>query len=193
MPMRQVSSLGSQYKRCVVAPVRPMRYFLYITIGWVKSLKTVLHKTVLTALILVAASLSGTITAAEQGYYKWTDSGGRPQLSDRPPPAGVEYEFVSTDTGRSRRISAEESSAAAGSTAAAMPKPEAPEPTEAEKQVLIEKNPDLCDQARANIDTLNSKARVRIRDADGAIRYLTPDEKDVQRQKADDLMAVHCP
>ena len=67
------------------------------------------------------------------------------------------------------------------------------EPTEAEKQVVIEKNPDLCDQARANIDTLNSKARVRIRDADGAIRYLTPDEKDVQRQKADDLMAVHCP
>ena len=194
-PMGQLSTgIYSAWRLGVVAPMRPMRYFLYITIGWVKFLKTVLMKTLVAAMIIVAAGLSGTLIASEKGYYKWKDSGGRPQHSDRPPPAGVEYVFVSTETGRSRLVTVEESRTSSGSSTAApaMPKPQQPTPTAAEQQVVIEKNPALCDQARANIDTLNSKARVRIRDAEGGIRYLTPEEKDVQRQKAVDLMAVHC-
>ena len=50
-------------------------------------------------------SLRGSLrpSVADKGYYKWTDARGNPQHSDRPPPAGVEYEFVSTDTGLTRR------------------------------------------------------------------------------------------
>ena len=33
----------------------------------------------------------------------------------------------------------------------------------------------------------------QFRDGDGTIRYLTEEEKAAQRQKARDLMAVHCP
>ena len=62
----------------------------------------------------------------------------------------------------------------------------------AQQQVKIKKNPAYCDQARANMDTLDSKARVRIRDANGEISYLTDEEKDIQRRKAKDMIAVHC-
>jgi hypothetical protein len=142
------------------------------------------------ALVLAGASLSVSVTAVEKGYYKWTDSGGRPQHSDRPPPTGVDYEFISTETGLSRRVTRAETSTPE-KVAAPTPKKSAAD-TRDNDPVAIEKNPELCDNARANLDTLNSKARVRIRDDDGAIRYLTPDEKDIQRQKAQDLIAVHC-
>ncbi len=143
---------------------------------------------------LLAALLLGTLLApaslAEKGYYKWIDERGNPHHSDRPPPAGVEYEFVSTESGLVRRVSAEENtdnppgwetSAPVGSET----------PNAAEQQAAVEKDPAICDQARANLDTLGSLARIRIRDDDG-IRYLTEEEKEVQRKKAQDLIAVHC-
>jgi hypothetical protein len=151
-------------------------------------------KFVLLALIVVGMSLPATVVAIEKGYYKWVDSGGRPQHSDRPPPPGIVYDFVSTDTGLTRHVTLEEMKATDGTNvsrpASSRTKKKKPVPTGA--QLAAEKNPQLCDHARANLDTLDSKARVRIRDGDGSIRYLTPDEKDVQRQKAQDLIAVHC-
>ncbi len=151
-------------------------------------------KTLSTLLLLLLAGIAGMgVSAAEKGYYKWMDSRGNPQHSDRPPPTGVEYEFISTDSGLSRRVSSEESKAENRPAQQNTPGSAEDAMDELEKSTAIEKNPALCDQARANLDTLNSKARVRIRDADGTIRYLTEEEKDVQRQKARDLMAVHCP
>ena len=151
-------------------------------------------KFVLLALIVVGMSLPATVVAIEKGYYKWVDSGGRPQHSDRPPPPGIEYDFVSMETGLSRRVTLDEMKAAGGtnSTTASTSRPAKKKALRTGAQLAADKNPELCDHARANLDTLNSKARVRIRDADGAIRYLTPDEKDLQRQKAQDLIAVHC-
>jgi hypothetical protein len=63
--------------------------------------------------------------------------------------------------------------------------------TKAEEQAAVEKDSALCDRAKANLDTLNSRARVRIRDGDD-IRYLTDEEKDIQRRKAQDLIDIHC-
>ena len=130
--------------------------------------------------------------AADKGYYKWMDAKGNPQHSDRPPPAGVEYEFISTKSGLTRRVSASESDGREyGSSAPAMPVSEEDGPNMAEQQAAVEKDPAMCDQARANLDTLNSMARVRIRD-DNGIRYLSEEEKDFQRQRANDLIAIHC-
>jgi len=144
-------------------------------------------------LIVAAGQLLPAVSLAEDGYYKWTDNRGRPQHSDRPPPSGIEYEFISTDTGMKRRVSAEESRTSAndGSMAPSMPAP-ARDGGALEQEVVVDKDPALCDQARGNLDSLNSAARVRIRDNDGTIRYLTEEEKNVQRQKALDLITVHC-
>ncbi|MDJ0878246.1 MAG: DUF4124 domain-containing protein [Halieaceae bacterium] len=142
----------------------------------------------LAALVLGAAM--APVALAEKGYYKWVDARGNPVHSDRPPAAGIEYEFVSTETGLRRRVTAEENTDNPPGWASSAPVG-SEEPNAAEQQAAIEKDPAVCDQARANLDTLNSKARVRIRDDDG-IRYLTEEEKSTQRKKAQDLIDVHC-
>ncbi len=149
-------------------------------------------KLVCLVLTIAFGVLAVPFSHAEKGYYKWVDSRGNPHHSDRPPPNGVSYEFVSTETGLKRRVdpSAEEEAKPEG-WASAMPPEAGEEPNVAEQQAAIQKDPALCDQARANLDTLNSKARVRIRD-DNGIRYLTEEEKEIQRSKAQDLIAVHC-
>lgn len=146
----------------------------------------------LTALAVSAALAPQAL--AEEGYYKWVDARGNPAHSDRPPPAGIEYEFVSSETGLKRRFPAEARADDSANAQAGEADPESPgteAPADAQQQAAVKKDPALCDQARANLDTLNSKARVRIRDDDG-IRYLTEEEKAIQRQKAQDLITFHC-
>ena len=142
------------------------------------------------ALTCALFGFGSQLVLAERGYYKWVDARGNPQHSDRPPPAGVEYEFISTESGFRRRVTREES-LEGSSSAPSMPTAPQVTPNAAEQQAAIKKDPALCDKARANLDTLNSSARVRIRDGD-EIRYLTDEEKAVQRRKAQDLIDVHC-
>ena len=148
--------------------------------------------TLFAVILAVVSSMPGSSLSAEKGYYKWIDSQGNPHHSDRPPSPGVEYEFIGTETGLSRRVSAEQSRSEGRPSAPSTDNPTEAEQKATENAVAVEKNPALCDQARANLDTLNSRARVRIRDGDGGIRYLSEEEKDVQRQKALDLITVHC-
>ena len=146
---------------------------------------------VFASLLVLGCCLSSPGALAAEGYYKWLDARGNPQHSDRPPPSGVEYEYISTDTGMKRRVRST-TTTGSSSPAPAMPVPQAAPTTVAEQQTKIKKNPVYCDQAKANLDTLNSTARVRIRNSEGEIRYLTEEEKDNQRRKANDMIAVHC-
>ena len=143
-------------------------------------------------LLTVASSMPGSALSAETGYYKWTDKEGNPHHSDRPPPPGVEFTFVGTKSGLRRHVTAEQSREAARPATPATRSPTNAEQQAGNQTAAVEKDPALCDQAKANIDTLDSSARVRIRDADGGIRYLTEEEKDLQRHKANKLAAVHC-
>jgi len=142
------------------------------------------------AAVLVGAGLAGITAATERGYYKWMDERGNPQHSDRPPPAGVKYEFIATESGLSRRVDLDPPDNA-NETSPGNPAARGQPASAGIDKIEIEKNPALCDQAKANLDTLNSKAKVRIRDDEG-IRYLSEEEKEVQRKKARDLVAVHC-
>jgi hypothetical protein len=45
------------------------------------------------------------------------------------------------------------------------------------------KDPERCESARKNSETLKTYARIRIKGDDGEYRYLTPDE---QKQKLDE-------
>ena len=147
-------------------------------------------RTLLLAISLATFSLFSSVGfAAEEGYYKWTDEKGQPHHSDRLPPSGTAYEFVAKDGSLRRQVSVEEAKASAAPNPVAPPPPKEPI---SEDEGAVVKNPAYCDQAKANLDTLNSKARVRIRDADGNIRFLTEEEKEPQRQKARDLIDVHC-
>jgi hypothetical protein len=141
-------------------------------------------------LALVALSLAPVIHA-ESGYYRWTDKYGNPQHSDRPPPAGTNYEFIPTGGGfkQTRRGVSQEGSAPANTTAAPGQTP-ASQPGAA-PPVLV-KNAEFCEQARVNLEALSTNARVRLRSEDGEYRILSAEEKEAQAQKARDMIEVHC-
>ena len=135
-----------------------------------------LPKIAVFVLAVLATSLGANFAAAERGYYKWTDSRGNTQHSDRPPPVGVEYEFVSTQGGFGRRASESPADAPMSTSGAPAAPTQAEEPA-AKHQVAIKKDPTLCSRAKSNLATLNSTAQVRIREK-GEIRVLTQEEKD---------------
>lgn len=135
-------------------------------------------------ILLAAGSLH---VGAEDTYYRWMDERGNTVLSDRPPGGGKDYEVIS-DT--------------------SMPRPSVP----AEKGMLPKKvevedefqqvskatgdemaqNPETCAIARKNLETLNTFARVQVRDNDGVINYLGDEEKEAQRNEARALIQRHC-
>lgn len=132
-------------------------------------------------------------TQAADTYYRWKDAQGKLVVSDRPPAdETTEYEVVSQRSSLIRRVRPGEG---------AVPPEVTPRPGNEFEQVdqrkeqmeAVAKNPESCARAKANLETLNTSARIRIRDQDtGELRFISEEEKDVQRQKARDIVRVHC-
>jgi len=142
-----------------------------------------LSATVLAVLFLAAGS-----TQAQSTYYRWQDDRGNPVHSDRPPPIGTPYEVISSGSNMVRKVDADEG---------AVPATTEPsvsnnfEPVAA-KQTPVKKNAEQCKRARENLETLDTKVRIQIRNDQGELRPLSEEEKDIQRKQAIDTIAVHC-
>ena len=141
------------------------------------------------AIVAIAASLATPDVQAGQTYYRWKDQQGRFVHSDRPPPPGIEYEVISSGSSNLvRRVGAEEGAVPA--TTEPSPGNEF-EPTQREMGV-VERNPEICARARENLETLQNAARIRMRDDQGEYYFLSEEEKEIQMEKARDLISVHC-
>ena len=130
--------------------------------------------------------------SAADTYYRWKDEQGKLVVSDRPPTVDIEYEVVSQRSSLVRRVKPGEGAVPAEVT----PRPGNQfEQTDTRNEQLeaVTRNPESCARAKANLETLNTTARIRIRDQEtGEVRYLSEDEKETQRQKARDIIRVHC-
>jgi len=139
--------------------------------------------------LATALSLYGPMVSAGKNVYRWTDDRGNPVNSDRPPPPGIDYEVISTQSSMVRQVDSEEG---------AVPPTVKPsvgnefEPVES-KRPAVEKNPEYCTRAKDNLTQLDSHARIRLRDDQGEVRYLTEEEKSAERQKALDAIKAFCP
>ena len=136
--------------------------------------------------VIIAASSS--ISLAGESHYRWNDKLGNPVHSDRPPPKGIDYEVVSSGTTLVRRVNSAEG---------AVPASIEPSIDNDFDQVEtrpdpVKKNPEICDRAQENLTTLNTYARIRLRDDQGEYRYITEEEKESQRREARNLISVHC-
>ena len=138
------------------------------------------------ALLLAVSSLP----ASSETYYRWINERGYPVHSDRPPPAGTEYEVVSTGTNLMRRVEPDEG---------AVPPEVEPrvgnefQPVKPREQTeVIKKNPEYCQRARDNLEALETASRIRVRDEQGELRYLDEEEKEARKQEARDAIAIHC-
>jgi hypothetical protein len=149
-------------------------------------------KRVLTTCAIVLAmavpTLSGSIANAGQVVYRWNDAQGNPVNSDRPPPVGTEYEVISTNSSMVRPVDAEEG---------AVPPTLKPSPDNQFEPVdtatpKVEKNPEYCQRAQENLAALDMKVRIQMRNEQGEVYFLTDEERELQRQKALDIIKVHC-
>lgn len=152
-------------------------------------------RTVLIAALLCALSLTLIVPPAFSAdtYYRWKDEQGKLVVSDRPPTSQeIEYEVVSQRSSMIRRVRPGEG---------AVPPEVTPRPGNEFTQVdskqeeieVVAKNPESCARAKANLETLNTAARIRIRDkTTGELRFISEEEKETQRQKAQDTIRVHC-
>lgn len=150
---------------------------------------------VVAAVIAIAVLAGAAVPAAQAAdtYYRWKDERGKLVVSDRPPvDQQIEYEVVSQRTSLIRRVKPGEG---------AVPPEVTPRPGNQFKQVdprqeqmeVIAKNPESCARAKGNLETLNTSARIRIRDQQtGELRFISEEEKETQRQKARDTIRVHC-
>jgi hypothetical protein len=162
--------------------------FKVVTVHWGDNLLK--RATITGALILATALLTLSSFGANNGevVYRWKDAQGNPVNSDRPPPQGTEYEVISTSSSMVREVDPAEG---------AVPLKVKPtvsndfNPVEAKKPA-VEKNPEYCARARDNLVQLDSHARIRLRNDQGEIRYLTEEEKTAERKKAEDIIKVHC-
>ena len=136
--------------------------------------------------VLVAAPVS-----ADQSYYRWLDPQGNPVNSDRPPPPGTDYEIVTMKGSVSVSSDRSDSSGRALDTA---PKADQPEDRAADSLPRMEvvKNPEACEAARKNLETLNSYARIRIPDGQGNYRFISEEEKNAEREKAQAVIDQNC-
>ncbi len=145
----------------------------------------------LNAVVLVVIATSSFKVPAQSNYYRWLDSGGNPIVSDRPPPAGTDYEVVSTQATLKRTVEAEEGAvplAIDPTTGAELTQRESPEAA-AER---IKKNAELCAMAKSNLDALSGRDTVAIRDSKGEVKELNPQEMELQRETTKAQIKVYC-
>lgn len=140
------------------------------------------------ALLAVALTLSSAPLIADEVYYRWMDERGSPVHSDRPPPVGVDYEVIRTGSSFKREVEADEG---------AVPlevEPRAGNDFEQaqEEAKASRKNPEFCARAKDNLQQLQTRARIRQRNDQGEVYYLTEEDKAAERQKAMDAIEEFC-
>ena len=140
------------------------------------------------ALAVTVTVLSVSSANAGQAVYRWKDDRGNPVNSDRPPPEGVDYQVISTSSSMVRPVDADEGVVPLD----VKPSPGNDfDPVDTSKP-KVEKNPEYCQRAQENLETLNMKVRIQMRNEQGEVYFLSEEERDVQRQKALDTIKINC-
>ena len=143
----------------------------------------------------IAASLSlmawsGSSIAAGDTYYRWNDASGNQVNSDRPPPAGVDYDIITTKTNTTvdeRTDQPEPPPVGGGRTDNTADQQNTPVP-----RMEFQKDPEACAVAKKNLETLKTHVRIRMPDEDGNLRYLNMDEKATARTQAETAITQNC-
>lgn len=118
-------------------------------------------------------------------FYKWQDAEGVTHYSSQP---SKEYKSVKV---RASNIKDSGTSADSGNTGQAA-NPET-ETTPAGSTAAAEpvKDPERCASAQKNRKTLEENSRIRMKDGE-EYRYLTPEEIQLQKETADQIIAEEC-
>lgn len=140
-------------------------------------------RVLVTSTLLCLMPLQGAVAAA----YKWTDDKGETQYSQTPPTA-TKVEVIKTPASdpastapQTGKAATDESTAdgAAGASNAA----------KAEDAAIRAKN---CSMARSNLETLKNAGEVTVKDANGLLHSLTPEERKSRSEEAEKNIKEFC-
>jgi hypothetical protein len=145
------------------------------------------------ALLTFALLSAATGVLAADTVYRWLDDRGNLMISDRPPEdSSITYEAMrmgeSAMSRTFRRNPDPEPEADSPSREEAAAEPETP----VARVERPEKDPELCRQARENLDALDTFTRIRTKDENGEYYYLTEEDKEFQREQARETIRIHC-
>jgi hypothetical protein len=152
-------------------------------------LKRVYLKTARAALLVLLTTNASLGLGESNNHYRWLNDRGEPVYSDRPPPKDVDYEVISSASSVKRVVAAEEG---------AVPPEIQPrvgnqfDQVDSAEAARSKKNPELCQKARSNLESLNSAAKIKVRNNQGEVRYLNPEEMEVERHTARGQISVYC-
>lgn len=142
------------------------------------------------------ALASNQLPAAE--LYRWNDAEGNPVVSDRPPSPGTPYTTLNGKKYGAGVNAPGKPSSGAQSPSRTGNQPEnkvassAPGPQSGDGNVVIEKRPELCTQAKDNIFKLETFPRMRVKDDDGEVRFMTDEEREKQLATAKKVAEANC-
>jgi hypothetical protein len=143
------------------------------------SLKVGFRKHVSTAALLLVAT--GSLQSqADNTQYRWENSEGGVVFSDRPPADGAEYKQLDTQPSSNRDPLQGQDNTEGTDTA------------NAAAESADTKNDALCENARLKLVALEGSNKVSVRDAQGEVRDVTPEERAIAQQTAKARVEVYC-
>jgi len=132
------------------------------------------------------------------GIYKWTDAEGNVHYGQqRPTDTSSEKMQVPQHTPVNKSTYMRPGQKSADAKAGSEPddaankktdKPEEVKETKAEKKQRLAD----CEKVRKNLATMKSNGRIRSKDKDGNIRYLSDEEKQARMNKSNKTLEKHC-
>ena len=130
--------------------------------------------------VLVVASASAL--AAKNGYYRWIDDNGQPHFTQKPP-LGRPSRFI-VDPPYPATIPPKRADSGTDQDS------DKDEPKQFE--VMPDKDPERCEQARKALDSFSRGQRVRVKDDDGEYRVLDNEEQAEQKARAQEAIDIYC-
>jgi len=138
-----------------------------------------------TTALLCLLPLQGAVAAA----YKWVDDKGETHYSQTPPSATkVEVIRTPASSDSAPAVTAPQTGTSAPSEPAAGAA-DTPEAAKAEDAAIREKN---CAGARRNLELLQTTGEVTVKDANGLLHVLTPDERKTRSEEAEKNIKEYC-
>ena len=149
--------------------------------------------------IALFCMLSLTCTLSIAGIYKWVDAEGNIHYGQQRP-AGSSSEkmdvqqYAPRDTSSYKRPGSKTDDEDKTANDETENKAEQPAEPEKKKETAAEKKRRLaaCAQARNNLSKMQSIGRVRSKDKDGNVTYMSQQQKDAKMSQAKSLITKHC-
>lgn len=132
------------------------------------------------AVLMTAITLSNTAIAKDGKVYTWKDSKGVVHYGEHPP-KDVQAKLVKTRTGHSDPIPAPATTSTTSSTGNIV-----------QEATAVAKDPERCQKARENLNLLNSGSMIRMKNSAGYTVYMSPEEKEKERQLMQDVINQEC-